>query len=133
MLVADALDVVLAKAVAQQGRALAGLDRDNARAVVFLEIIACRQCSRRPRSRDKSRQAQTRVPRADCIEDARQRRSGAGVMGDVIAELGELIEDYIRGILRELGAFVVYFLDVALRAGGPNDVFGPGDPGAQPL
>ena len=46
MLVADALDVVLAKAVAQQGRAFAGLDRDDASAMFLLQVIARRQASR---------------------------------------------------------------------------------------
>ena len=54
-------------------------------------------------------------------------------MDDVIAEFGKLVEDHIVRIARELGAFVVDLLDVALRAGGPDDVLGPAHPSAQPV
>src|SRR5690242_21682163 len=53
-------------------------------------------------------------------------------MSNIIAELGELVEDEIIGVLRELGASIVDFFDVALRAGGTDDVLGLGDPGLQP-
>ena len=43
VLVADALDIVLAKAVAQQSWALAGLDHDDARTVLLFEVIAGRE------------------------------------------------------------------------------------------
>ena len=54
-------------------------------------------------------------------------------MGHVVAEFRKLIEDDIGRIARELGAFVIDLFDVALRAGGPDDILGPRHPGAQPL
>ena len=71
--------------------------------------------------------------RLEGIENARKSRSGAGVVRNIVAELGELIEDEIVGIPRELGAFVIDLLDVALRAGGADDILGLGHPGTQPL
>src|SRR5436305_3632263 len=71
--------------------------------------------------------------RLEGIENARKSRSGAGVVRNIVAELGELIEDEIVGIPRELGAFVIDLLDVALRTGGADDVLGLPHPGAQPV
>jgi hypothetical protein len=73
------------------------------------------------------------MPRLEGIENARKSRSGAGVVRNIVAELGELIEDEIIGIPRELGAFVIDLLDVALRTGGADDVLGSRHPAAQPL
>src|ERR1700737_3745299 len=71
--------------------------------------------------------------RVEGLENPRKGGSGAGVGRYVIAELGELVEDEIVGIARELGASVIDLLDVALRAGGADDILRLGHPGAQPL
>src|SRR5215831_8414852 len=62
-----------------------------------------------------------------------ERRAGARIMGHVVAEFGKLVEDDIAGVACELGAFVVDFLDIALRAGGPDDILGLEHPGAEPF
>src|SRR5271169_3296948 len=71
--------------------------------------------------------------RLEGLENARKSRSGADVVRNIITELGELVEDEIVGVARELGASVIDLLDVALRAGGADDILGPGHPSAQPL
>src|SRR5260370_9238075 len=71
--------------------------------------------------------------RLEDLENARKSRSGAGVVRYIIAELGELIEDEIIGVARELAASVIDLLAVALRAGGADDILRLGYPGAQPL
>src|SRR5262249_44732513 len=60
-------------------------------------------------------------------------RAGAGKMGNIVSEFGELVEDDIGRIPLELGASVEDFLDVALRAGGPDNTLSLRYPGAQPL
>ncbi len=54
-------------------------------------------------------------------------------MNEVIRELGELVEDDVVRITRELGALVVDFLDVAFGAGRANDIGRIADPVAQPI
>src|SRR6516164_4051414 len=51
----------------------------------------------------------------------------------IVAEFSKLVEDDIGRIARELGAFFVDLLYVALRAWGPDDVLRLGRPAAQPL
>src|SRR6516162_7417685 len=51
----------------------------------------------------------------------------------IVAEFSKLVEDDIGRIARELGAFVVDLLYVALRAWGPDNVLRLGRPAAQPL
>ena len=53
-------------------------------------------------------------------------------MGQVVPELRELVEDHVGGIERELGALVVDLLDVALGAGGPDDVLRLAHPVLEP-
>src|SRR6516165_3161515 len=133
MLVANTLDIVLAKAVAQQGRTFTGLDRDDAGTVLLFEVIAGCQCPSRTRGGDKRRQAEGRSLRPQCLEDTRQCGSSASIMSDVVSKLGELIEDDIGRIAFELRAFIVDFFDVAFRSGGPNDILWPAHPAPQPL
>ena len=71
--------------------------------------------------------------RLEGLENAQKGRSSTGVVRNVIAELGELVEDEIIAVPRQLGASVVNLLDVALRAGGADDVLWRGHPVAQPL
>ena len=57
VLVADALDVVLTEAVVEHRRALEGLDRHDAGAVVVLQAVTGAQGAGRPRGRDEGAQA----------------------------------------------------------------------------
>ena len=54
-------------------------------------------------------------------------------MDQIVSELGELIEDDVLVIARELRALVVDFLDVALGPRRADDVGGLADPLRQPL
>ena len=54
-------------------------------------------------------------------------------MGEIVGELGKLVEDDVGGVLGERVAGVVDLLDVALRARRPDDVLGLVDPALQPL
>src|SRR5579859_8196300 len=56
VLVADALDVVLAVTVHEHGRAFDGLDRDDLGAELGLEIVPRAECPRRARCRDEGRE-----------------------------------------------------------------------------
>ena len=57
MLVADALDVVLAEAVVEHRRALERLDRDDPRAVALLQPVAGAERARRAGGGDEGAQA----------------------------------------------------------------------------
>src|SRR5262249_41476146 len=133
VLVADALDVVLTKAVAQESWAFASFGGDDAGAEFLLQVITGRQRPGRTRRGDKRCQPQARLPRLQCVVALRERRTRARVVSHIVAEFGKLVENDIGRIARELGAFVVDLLDVALRAGGPDDVLRLGRPAAQPL
>src|SRR5271170_85314 len=133
MLVADPLNVVLTKAVTQQSWAFAGFHRDNAGAVLLLQVVARGQGPGRPRGGNKGGQPQPGPYGAKRLEDTLQRRPSAGIMREVIAELGELVEDNVAGVARQLGAFIIDFLNVALRARSANDVLWPARPPPQPL
>ena len=54
-------------------------------------------------------------------------------MDQVVGEFGELIENDVVLVARELGALVVDFLDVALRSRRADDVGGIGNPFLQPV
>ena len=66
-------------------------------------------------------------------EDAVERAPGAVIVDEIIGELGELIEDDVLPVARQLGALVVDFLDVALGAGRADDVGRIGNPLLQPV
>ena len=80
MLVADALDVVLAIAVVEQGRAFGRLDRDDLGAQFRLEVIAGGECAGRSRGRDKRGEPQSGGPAAS----APKTRSNAGAGADAM-------------------------------------------------
>ncbi len=66
-------------------------------------------------------------------QDPVDSRAGAQIVGQIVPELTELIEDDVVRILVELGAFVVDLFDVALGAVGPDDVFRVRDPCLEPI
>ena len=118
VLVADPLDVVLAEAVAEQGRALERLDGDGQRAVTLLEVVAGRDRAGRAGRGNERPQPQAGAERS-CSKTA-PGPAGGEVVRDVVPELGELVEDHVLRVGRELGAAVVDLLDVALRARRPD-------------
>src|SRR5215510_7691878 len=59
--------------------------------------------------------------------------AGAVVMNEVVGEFRELIENDIILVAFELGAPVIYLLDVAFRSRGADDVGGIGHPRLQPV
>ena len=123
MLVADALDVVLAEAVLQHRRALQRLGGHDAGAVVVLQPVAGGDGAGRPGGAGERRQAQVAPAGGPHrLEDMPQRAAGDLVVAEVVAELAELVEDEVARVLRQQVAGVVDLLDVALRADGADDV-----------
>src|SRR5215472_15764599 len=62
-----------------------------------------------------------------------ERGAGAVIMDQVVGEFGELVENDVMLVARELVALVVDFLDVAFRSRRANDIAGIGDPFLQPV
>ena len=69
----------------------------------------------------------------ECAEDRVEGRAGAVIVDEVIRELGELVEDDVLRVARELGALVVDLLDVALGARRADDVGRIAHPVLQPV
>ncbi len=123
VLVADALDVVLAEPVLEHRRALEGLDGDDPRAVLVLQQVAGGDRAGRPGGRHERSQPQiTTRRRAHHVEHVGHGAPGDGVVAEVVAELAELVEHEVLGILGEQVARVVDLLDVRLRAVGADHV-----------
>ena len=133
VLVADALDVVLAEPVAEHRRTLERLDRDGQGARLLLEVIAGADRPSRAGGGGEGPQTEVRLLLPHRLEDVQERRPGREVVGDVVPDLGELVEDDVRRVERELIALVVDLLDVALGARGPDDVGRTDDPVAKPV
>ena len=132
VLVPDPLDVVLAEAVAQHRRALGRLDGDDQRAEALLEVVARADRAGRAGRGDERAQAQVGLLLAQRLEHALERGAGREVVGDVVPELRELVEDHVVRVLGQLVAPVVDLLDVALGARCADDVARVDDPLLQP-
>ena len=113
VLVADALDVVLAVAVVEHRGALDGLDSSDPGTVISLEPFAGGQCSRRPGGSHEGSQPKP-GPLGLVVEvKVLEGSTSHLVVADVVGELGELVEDEVAGILGQLVTGVVDLLDVA--------------------
>ena len=132
MLVADALDVVLAETVVQHRRALQGFHRNDQRIVLFLQVVSRPQRPRRPRRGDEGAQPQGGLTGLERLKEPPQRTPRHQVVNQVIPEFGELVEDDVLRIAPEFVALVVDLLDVALRPGRADDVLRIGHPPFQP-
>ena len=132
VLVADPLDVVLAEAVVEHRRALERLGGDDLRAVVLLQVVAGGDRSGRAGRGDERVEPQRRRGVLQRLEQPPERAAGREVVGDVVPELGELVEDDVLGIFRQQMAAVVDLLDVALRSRRPDDVVRIDDPVLEP-
>ena len=95
--VADALDVVLAKAVVEHRRAFERLDGHDLCALSILEVVARSERARRTRSRNVGREVAAGVLR-DVVEDRFHRWAGDRVVPNVVRELAELIENDVGRI-----------------------------------
>src|SRR6516162_4774350 len=62
-----------------------------------------------------------------------ERGAGAMIVDQVVGEFGELVENDVVLVARELVALVVDFLDVAFRSRRANDIAGIADPFLQPV
>ncbi len=133
VLVADALDVVLAVAVAQHGRAFERFDGGNRRPVPGFEMIAGGDRPRRAGGRHEGREPVATIGDLQVREDAIECPPGTEMVDEVIGELRKLVENHVLRIARQLTASVVDFLDVALRAWRADDVRGIGDPLKEPV
>ncbi len=133
MLVADPLDVVLAEPVGQHRGALEGLHGHRPGAQPLLEVVAGGDRPGGPGGRDEGRGAGTGPRRRDVPEHALQGGAREHVVGDVVPELAELVEDHGVRLAVQLRAAVVDLLDVALGARRPDDVGRVRDPALEPL
>ena len=138
MLVADALDVVLAEPVLEHRRTLEGFDGDDLRAVVVLQPVAGGDGPGRAGGRRERCQVElATLPAelvADGVEDVTECSTGDPVVPEVVAELGELVEHEVAGVEPELVAGVVDLLDVRLGAVGSDHVLGGvGAPSVEPV
>ena len=133
VLVADALDVVLAEAVVEQRWALERLTGDDERAEPLLQVVAGRDRPGRARRRDECAELEAGLPLAERLEHPLEGRARRKVVDEVVPELGELIEDDVVRICRELLARVVDLLDVALGARRSHDVAGVDHPPGEPV
>src|ERR1044072_6364761 len=133
MLVADPLNVVLAMAVVEHGRALDRLHRGNLAAMQRLEAVAGAERSRRPAGTDEGAKTIVRMLLPEMTEDPVERTPGAMIVDEIVCKLGELIEDDVLPIARELSAFVVDLLDIAFGAGRADDVGWLCNPLLQPV
>ena len=127
MLVANALHVVITKAVLEQRRTLERLDRDDACPVGLLQMIARCDRARRTRRRGERRQTQIRTASgerllAHRLEHMPERPTGHHHMAEMIPELGELVEYEVLRIEPQLVAGVVDLLDVRLGASRADDI-----------
>ena len=129
VLVTDALDVVLAEAVAQQGRAFQRFDGNGERSEPFLQRVSRGERSGRTRRRHERAQALVTVGCAERLDRSTRRQA----MGQVVAELAELVQHHVRRVAFELSARVVDLLHVALRPRRAHDVFGIVHPSLEPL
>ena len=133
MLVADALDVVLAVSVAEHGRTFDRLGGGDLGAVPRFQVVAGGDRSGRAGRRDESRQPTARVCAFELREHAIEGGAGAVIMDQVVGEFGKLIDDHVALVTRKLGALVVDFLDVAFRSRRADDVGGIRDPFVEPI
>ena len=74
-----------------------------------------------------------RIAGPEVREQTIERGAGAAIMDQIICKFGELIENDILSVARELSALVVDFLDIAFRPWRADDVGGIGDPLRQPF
>src|SRR5690242_18422844 len=127
MLVADALNVVLAVAVAQHGRALDCLHCGDLAAVALLEVVAGSDGSGGAGRRYEGREATAGTLRLQMREHALKRGARTMIVDQVVGKFRELIEYDVLLVTGELGAFVVDLLDIAFGARRAHDVGGIGD------
>ena len=124
VLVAYALDVVLAVAVLQQGGALQRLGGHDPAAVVVLEVVARAQGAGRARRRHEGGQPGARPVGGHMLVEPLQGGSSDAVVAQMVGELRELVDDHVGGIEGHLVAGVVDLLHVGLGAGRAHDVVG---------
>src|SRR5271166_852490 len=107
--------------------------------IAISRILDCRGIAVLPEGMSEERFDWLRawVPRPEDIVRTPGSESNVKEIYDRCADLARdpanLVLNQIGRIAREIGASVVDFLDVALRAGGPDDILGPRHPGAQPV
>jgi len=92
VLVADALDVVLAEAALEERRALEGLDGDDPRPVRVLQGVAGRDRPGRAGRRDEGVEAKPGPLAGERLEDPPEGAPGAQPVDEVVSELAELVE-----------------------------------------
>ena len=75
----------------------------------------------------------TSVAGLEMGKHAIESRTGTVIVNEIIGKLGKLIEDDVCLVARQLGAFVVDFLDIALRAARADDIGRIAHPLRQPF
>ncbi len=118
VLVADALDVVVAVPVVEHGRAFEGFHGHDPGAVTLLEVVARPERAARARGRHVGGQ----IAATGRFEDVLECPARHPIVGEVIGEFGELIEDHVRRVFGQFIAGVVDLFDIGLDTEGLDDV-----------
>ncbi len=122
VLVADALDAMLAEPVVEDGRALHRLGGgDDARRIQLLEVVTRADGACRPGGEGNA--AEHVVGPHHRLDRLDHRRAGDRIVPEVVPELVELVEDdEVLARVPQLVALVEDLFDVRLRAGSLDDL-----------
>ena len=132
VLVADALNAVVAEAVVQDGGALEGLAHRQLHAGVdLLQVVAAADGARAAAGEAGAGEP---VPGPlDALEQGGQGLAGDLVVPQMVAHLLKLVEDHAARVLPQLVGLVEDLLHVALAAGGGDDLRADGLQPLKPL
>ena len=134
VLVADALDVVLAEAVLEQRRALQGLGGHDARPVALLQPVAGADGAGRARGRHEGRQAQVRTARpATWSNTAARAAAVTSRWARWLPNSQNWLSTTLVGVGGQHLAGVVDLLDVALAPRRAHHVGRVGHPAVEPV
>jgi len=100
VLVADALDVVLAEPVVQQGRALQRFDGDGERPEPVLQVVPAPIVPADPVAETNARTLSSGCEDERCSTIRSSARTGRQAVDDVVTEFAELVQDDIVRVLR---------------------------------
>ena len=133
MLVADTLNVVIAKTVVQQGRALNRFSHDDLGAVFFLEVITGSQRTSGAGSSNVGSKLGVLLTFGYVEIQFFHRSAGTGAVNNVVTKFAELVEDDVVRLTVKEFALVVNFLNVAFAARRTDNVVRRRNPLVEPV
>ena len=135
VLVADSLNVVLAKTVFQHGWALKGFDRNNFCSVLIFQMVTStnRSCGTSCTSECCKSQVRAIQSLGNMFIHRCKCTACYFVVAKVVSEFAKLIEDEVLWIFLHFVARIVNFLHVAFRTRRTNDVARVACPAIEPV